>query len=446
MCSSQVTTAPLFTTSSTFVQPITGKGPPFRHLLSTVEAPRLFMLIEHDALPSFSSDPLSLLPECAHLTSFDSIPSTPLHTLISLGLDTAKPQALHAKSNVQLDAVTRYICNVGFGGAGKGDRHGHYPTPHGTVARTKESPGTFNAASNMARKFQLDDGDCKDIFIRCKTTDKNVINVNYTKGQEDHHPQSPYPSSGDAVLSFWETGPRFSYHGWFLDDPSTQATPERTDSPQVTTGWIRRSGRRGGYQQIDSLLFSVCTSRLNDVKDRIDGNPLNDALRTLPLLRAQHLTCIEQDQLQFQFQSKDPKDPGDDDLQTPLPQSRFLVPDNDDDDDELQMPLALFPIISSLPVPVHEFSWKRAAAHPPSCFAVSAICLRLREIARPCSILHPLLITYGASNVAKPVTQARWFTVHQYPAFLVPQWWIFLFLRCDALTTTKPALIPASRS
>ncbi|KAJ3858661.1 hypothetical protein EV359DRAFT_87398 [Lentinula novae-zelandiae] len=55
------------------------------------------------------------------------------------------------------------------------------------------------------------------------------------------------------------------------------------------------------------------------------------------------------DQLQFQFQSKDPKDPGDDDLQMPLPQSRFLIPD----DDELQTPLALFPIISSLPIPVH---------------------------------------------------------------------------------------------
>ncbi|KAH7875287.1 uncharacterized protein C8R40DRAFT_1069728 [Lentinula edodes] len=240
MCSFPVGTVPLLTTDSTFVPPITGKGPPFRHLLSTVEAPRLFMLIEHDALPSFSSDPLSLLPECAHLTSFDSIPSTPLHTLISLGLDTAKPQALHAKSNVQLDAVTRYICNVGFGGAGKGDRHGHYPTPHGTVARTKESPGTFNAASNMARKFQLDDGDCKDIFIRCKTTDKNITNENYTKGQESQYPQSPSPSSGDVVLSCWETGPQFSYHGRNLGAFSpipcqrgSSTIPDRENDPVV---------------------------------------------------------------------------------------------------------------------------------------------------------------------------------------------------------------------
>ncbi|KAJ3858467.1 hypothetical protein EV359DRAFT_68993, partial [Lentinula novae-zelandiae] len=31
--------------------------------------------------------------------------------------------------------------------------------------------------------------------------------------QEDHHPQSPIPSSGDTVLSCWETGSQFSYHG-----------------------------------------------------------------------------------------------------------------------------------------------------------------------------------------------------------------------------------------
>ncbi|KAJ3934913.1 MAG: hypothetical protein NXY57DRAFT_1036504 [Lentinula lateritia] len=180
MCSFPAGTAPLLTTYSTFVPPITGKGPPFRHLLSTNETPRLFMLIEHDALPSFSSDPLSLLPECAHLTSFDSIPSTPLPTPVSLGLDAAEQQALHPKiEELHLDAVVRYICNVGF------------PT------------------------FQPDDPDqsSEDVFIRCKTTDKNKINENYTKGQEDHHPQSPTPGSGDAVLSCWETGSQFSHHG-----------------------------------------------------------------------------------------------------------------------------------------------------------------------------------------------------------------------------------------
>ncbi|KAJ3861045.1 hypothetical protein EV359DRAFT_84712 [Lentinula novae-zelandiae] len=217
MCSSQVRIAPLFTTSSTFVQPITGKGPPFRHLLSMNETPRLFMLIDKGSPPSFSSDPLSLLSECSHLTSFDSIPSTPPPT-VSLGLDTANQQALHAKSkDVQLDAVTRYICNVGFGGAGKGDRWGRYPTPHGPVVRTKKSPGTWKAASNMARKFQLDDCDCEDIFICRNSTNKNITNENYTKGQESQYPQSPSPSSGDAVLSCWETGPQFSHHGCDLE-------------------------------------------------------------------------------------------------------------------------------------------------------------------------------------------------------------------------------------
>ncbi|KAJ3877738.1 hypothetical protein F5051DRAFT_490649 [Lentinula edodes] len=210
MCSSQVTTAPLFTTDSTFVPPITGKGPPFRRLQSTNEAPRLFMRTDDNSLLLSSSDLLSLLPECSHLTSFNSIPSTPLPTL---ALEVSNQQALQAKSrDVQLDAVTQYICNVGFGGTGKGDRRGHYPTPRGPVTRTKESPGTFNAASNMAWKFQLDECNCKDVFIHSKTTDKKTINVNYTKGQEDHHPQSPTPGSGVTVLSCWETGSQFSYH------------------------------------------------------------------------------------------------------------------------------------------------------------------------------------------------------------------------------------------
>ncbi|KAJ3850197.1 hypothetical protein EV368DRAFT_66814 [Lentinula lateritia] len=66
----------------------------------------------------------------------------------------------------------------------------------------------------MARNFQLDDPDesSKDVFIRCNSTDKNVKNEDYMKGQESHHPQSPTPSSGDAVLSCWETGSQFSYH------------------------------------------------------------------------------------------------------------------------------------------------------------------------------------------------------------------------------------------
>ncbi|KAJ3928937.1 MAG: hypothetical protein NXY57DRAFT_1063508 [Lentinula lateritia] len=236
----RVRIAPLFTTSSTFVQPITGKGPPFRHLLSTNEAPRLFMLIEHDALPSFSSDPLSLLSECSHLTSFDSIPSIPPPT-VSLALEASNQQALQAESrDVQLDAVTRYICNVGFGGAGKGDRRGHYPTPHGPVARTKESPGTLKAASNMAWKFQLDDRDCEDVFIRSNSTDKNIRNENYTKGQEGQHPQSLSPSSGDTVLSCWEPGPQFSYHGCDLEvfgptpyHRGSSTIPDRENDPVV---------------------------------------------------------------------------------------------------------------------------------------------------------------------------------------------------------------------
>ncbi|KAJ4476886.1 hypothetical protein C8J55DRAFT_489903 [Lentinula edodes] len=136
---------------------------------------RDFMLTDDNSLLSSSSDLLSLLPECSHLTSFDSIPSIPPPT-VSLALEASNQQALQAKSrDVQLDAVTRYICNVGFGGTGKGDRRGHYPTPGGPVTRTKESPGTFNAASNMARKFQLDDCEgCKDVFIRCETTVREV--------------------------------------------------------------------------------------------------------------------------------------------------------------------------------------------------------------------------------------------------------------------------------
>ncbi|KAJ3803457.1 hypothetical protein F5876DRAFT_71406, partial [Lentinula aff. lateritia] len=222
MCSFPVGTAPLLTIDSTFVSPITGKGPPFRRLQSTNEAPRLFMLTDDNSLLSSSSDLLSLLPECSHLTSFDLIPSTPPRT-VSLGLDTANQQVLHRKfEDVQLDAVTLYICNVGFGGAGKGDRWGHYHTPRGPAARTKESPGTLKAASDVrttafdvVQKFPLNNFNesSEDVFIRGKTTDKITKNEDYTQGQEGHHPQSPSPSSGDAVLSCWETGSQFSYHG-----------------------------------------------------------------------------------------------------------------------------------------------------------------------------------------------------------------------------------------
>ncbi|KAJ3877740.1 hypothetical protein F5051DRAFT_452829 [Lentinula edodes] len=196
------------------------------------------MLTDDNSLLSSSSDLLSLLPECSHLTSFDSIPSTPPPTL---ALKVSNQQALQAKSrDVQLDAVTQYICNVGFGGTGKGDRRGHYPTPGGPVTRTKESPGTFNAASNMARKLQLDDCDCKDVFIHSKTTDKNIVNENYTKGQESQYPQSPSPSSGDVVLSCWETGPQFSYHGRNLGafgpipcQRGSSTIPDRENDPVV---------------------------------------------------------------------------------------------------------------------------------------------------------------------------------------------------------------------
>ncbi|KAJ3847636.1 hypothetical protein EV368DRAFT_68943 [Lentinula lateritia] len=177
MCPFPVGTAPLLTTNSTFVPPITGKGPPVRCLQSTNEAPQIFMPIDENSPSSSSSDLLSLLPECSHLTSFDSIPSTPRPT-VSLGLDVAKRQALDPEfKNVQIDAVVRYICNVGF------------------------------------PNFQLDDEACEDIFIRSETTDKNITNENYTKGRAGHHPQSPSPSSGDTHLSCWETGPQSSYHG-----------------------------------------------------------------------------------------------------------------------------------------------------------------------------------------------------------------------------------------
>ncbi|KAJ3859417.1 hypothetical protein EV359DRAFT_86430 [Lentinula novae-zelandiae] len=150
------------------------------------------MLTDDNSLLSSSSDLLSLLSECSHLTSFDLIPSTPPRT-VSLGLDTANQQVLRRKfEDVQLDAVTLYICNVGFGGAGKGDRWGHYHTLRGPAARPKESPGNLKAASDVrtttfdvVRKFPLNNFNksSKDVFIRGKTTDKNITNENYTKGQ-----------------------------------------------------------------------------------------------------------------------------------------------------------------------------------------------------------------------------------------------------------------------
>ncbi|KAJ3811485.1 hypothetical protein F5876DRAFT_75788 [Lentinula aff. lateritia] len=182
MYSSQIRTAPLVTTNSIFVPPITGKGPPFRCSLCTDEAPQLFMLIGGHSISSFSSDPV-------------------------LGLEASDRQALCAKFDIE------------FGGVGKGDRRGRNHTP---VARTKDSPGTLKAASDVrtiafdiVQKCSLDDYNesSEYSFIRCKTTDKNTISEDYTQGQEGHHPQSPSPSSGDAVLSCWETGAQFSYHG-----------------------------------------------------------------------------------------------------------------------------------------------------------------------------------------------------------------------------------------
>ncbi|KAJ4498247.1 hypothetical protein C8R41DRAFT_901199, partial [Lentinula lateritia] len=222
MCPSQVTTAPLFTTNSISVPPITSRA---MVLHSDVCCPRMrgcdFMLIDNNFLPSFSSDP----PLSEHLTSIDSILSIPPHT-VSLGVEGYNQQTLHAKSkNVQHDAVMQYICNVGFGGTGKSDKQEDYPTPQGPVARTKESLGTLKprldvqTIFDMIRRFPLDDCDesSEDGFIRSKTTDKNMTNENYTKGQESQYPQSPSPSSGDAVLSCWETGPQFSHHGCDLE-------------------------------------------------------------------------------------------------------------------------------------------------------------------------------------------------------------------------------------
>ncbi|KAJ3931146.1 MAG: hypothetical protein NXY57DRAFT_1039420 [Lentinula lateritia] len=108
---------------------------------------------------------------------------------------------------IQPDLVTQYICNVGFGG---------------TVAGTKESPGTLKAASDpriiafdVVQKFPLDDCNesSENIFICCKPTDKNTNIKNYKRNEGHPTEQSPSPGSLDAVLSCWETGPQFSYYG-----------------------------------------------------------------------------------------------------------------------------------------------------------------------------------------------------------------------------------------
>ncbi|KAJ3858181.1 hypothetical protein EV359DRAFT_88128 [Lentinula novae-zelandiae] len=220
MYSSQLTNAPLFTTNFISVPPITGKGPSIRRLLFTNEAPQLFMLIDSNTISSFSSDPLVPLSssECAHLTSFDPIPSTPPPT-VSLSVEASYYlQALQDNfENVRHDAVAQRL--VGFADTDKGGEWEHYPTPRGLVARTKESPSTLEAALDVrtialdvVRKFPLNDCDefFEDIFIHSKTMDKNIHNEDYMQAPEGHHPS---PSSGDAVLSCWKTGPQFSYHG-----------------------------------------------------------------------------------------------------------------------------------------------------------------------------------------------------------------------------------------
>ncbi|KAJ4500479.1 hypothetical protein C8R41DRAFT_425257 [Lentinula lateritia] len=179
MCSSQLTNAPLFTTNFISVPPITGKGPSTRRLLFTNEAPQLFMLIDSNTISSFSSDPLVPLSssECAHLTSFDPIPSTPPPT-VSLSVEASYYlQALQDNfENVRHDAVAQRL--VGFADTDKGGEWEHYPTPRGLVARTKESPSTLEAALDVrtiafdvVRKFPLNDCDefSEDIFIHSKT-------------------------------------------------------------------------------------------------------------------------------------------------------------------------------------------------------------------------------------------------------------------------------------
>ncbi|KAJ4500482.1 hypothetical protein C8R41DRAFT_863081 [Lentinula lateritia] len=218
MCSSQLTNAPLFTTNFISVPPITGKGPSTRRLLFTNEAPQLFMLIDSNTISSFSSDPLMPLSssECAHLTSFDPIPSTPPPT-VSLGVETSYYlQALQDNyEDVRHDAVTQCL----VADTGKDQEWEHYPTPRGPVARTKDSSSTSKAALDVrtvafdvVRKFPINDCDksSEDSFICCKTTDKNRNTEDYMQAPEGHHPS---PSSGDTVLSCWKTGRQVSYHG-----------------------------------------------------------------------------------------------------------------------------------------------------------------------------------------------------------------------------------------
>ncbi|GAW03102.1 hypothetical protein LENED_004796 [Lentinula edodes] len=157
MSSSQLINTPPFTTNFISVPPITGKSPPFRRLLVTDEAPpRLFMLIDSNTISSFSSDLLVPLSssECAHLTSFDPIPSTPPPT-VSLGVEASYYlQALQDNfENVRHDAVAQ--CLVGFVDTDKGQEWEHDPTPRGLVARTKEPFSTPEAAPD-ARTIAFD--------------------------------------------------------------------------------------------------------------------------------------------------------------------------------------------------------------------------------------------------------------------------------------------------
>ncbi|KAJ3906741.1 hypothetical protein F5879DRAFT_944807, partial [Lentinula edodes] len=144
------------------------------------------MLIDSNTISSFSSDLLVPLSssECAHLTSFDPIPSTPPPT-VSLGVETSYYlQALQDNyEDVRHDAVTQCL----VADTGKEQEWEHCPTPRSPVARTKDSSSTSKAALDVriiafdvARKFPIDDCDksCEDSFICCETT-VSITNISW---------------------------------------------------------------------------------------------------------------------------------------------------------------------------------------------------------------------------------------------------------------------------
>ncbi|KAJ3846902.1 hypothetical protein EV368DRAFT_88375 [Lentinula lateritia] len=307
MVSSQVRFASLFTTASSIItQPITGKGPHLGHMLFTAEGPTalpLLFMLPDDSSVSFSLGPLAPLPECSHLTSFDLIPSSPPPT-VSLGLEASYYlQALqHNFEDVRHDASTQ--CLVGSADTGKGREQEHYPTFDGLVARMRESLNTLKAASDLQTiacdmaRLALDEchESFEDVFVHCKTMDKNTTIEYYTQDQGGHPRQYLYP---DVALSCWETGPQFSNHAcdpstdglthfqcgslaiphrkhdpivhqrsrqrhasWIVNDiPNKVSTPERTDSPQVGSveDLVTINHKLAWETGIpaDSLLFSV---------------------------------------------------------------------------------------------------------------------------------------------------------------------------------------------